>query len=69
MPDRPTFAATLRRLREKAGLSREQLATAAGLTRQGVHDLETGGTRKVSWDTVQKLAAALGVSTEAFKTL
>jgi DNA-binding XRE family transcriptional regulator len=61
------FARRLQALREKAGLSREQLATAAGLTRQGVNDLETGATRAPSWPTVQKLAAALGVSTDALR--
>jgi transcriptional regulator with XRE-family HTH domain len=63
---RTTFAAILRGLRQTAGLSVEQLATAAGLTRQAVHNYETG-TRRPTWDAVQSLAKALGVPTDTFR--
>jgi transcriptional regulator with XRE-family HTH domain len=64
MPD--TFAARLRSLREKAGLSIPQLSAAAGLPRQTVHKLERGE-RRPSLETARLLAAALGVRLRAFE--
>ena len=61
-----TFPARLRSLRESAGLSVAQLAEACGLHRQAVYKLESGESRP-TWDTVQQLAAALGVTTDTFK--
>lgn len=61
-----TFAARLRSLREKAGLTQEQLATAAGLKRLAVVRLEAGA-RRPTFDTVQALAAALGKKLRAFE--
>ena len=60
------FASTLARLRESAGLTLADLGDAAGLSRQAVHKLEAGEARP-TWDTVQALATALGVSTEVFR--
>jgi transcriptional regulator with XRE-family HTH domain len=60
------FAARLTALREAAGLSVAQLATAAGLHRQSVHQYENGE-RRPTWDAVQKLAAALHVPTDTFR--
>jgi len=54
-------------MREAAGLSREQLADAAGTSRQAIHNYETG-TRQPTWDAVQAIAAALGVTTDTFRT-
>ena len=65
-----TFATTLRRLRESAGLSMRELAELAGLTRQAIHKFEKpapGTSPTPSWAAVQKLAAALGVSTDEFQ--
>ena len=59
------FAAILRRLREAAGLSRPQLAAAAGLSRQVLHNYEAG--RRPTWDAVQRIAKALGVPTDTFR--
>lgn len=61
-----SFGATLRRLREAAGLSGQQLAEKAGTTRQTVHSLESGKYGP-TWEVVQKLAAALGVPTDTFR--
>jgi len=61
-----SFPDRLRALRESAGLSVEALATAAGLTRQAVHNYEAGE-RRPTWQAVQQLATALGVSTDAFR--
>lgn len=63
---RKAFGPRLKALREKAGLSGESLAAAAGMTRQAVHNYEAGQ-RSPTWDAVQQLAAALGVSTDTFR--
>jgi transcriptional regulator with XRE-family HTH domain len=60
------FAVTLARLRESAGLTLQDLGDAAGLSRQRVHQLETGAV-KPTWRVVQALATALDVSTEVFR--
>jgi transcriptional regulator with XRE-family HTH domain len=59
------FAERLRNLRESAGLSQYALAKRAGLSKQGMSRLEMGE-REPTWITVQRIAAALGVSCEAF---
>jgi DNA-binding XRE family transcriptional regulator len=59
------FAGRLRELREGAGLTQTELAGKAGLTREGVAQLETGR-RKPAWETVLALCEALGCSCEAF---
>ena len=63
---RPTFARILSDLMRDRGMEPTALADAAGLTRQAVHKLLNGSAP--TWDTVQRLADALGVSTEAFRT-
>ena len=60
------FAGRLKQLREKAGLTQEQLAKQAGLSKGGIANLEQG-IRAPAWETVQALASALGVSCEAFQ--
>lgn len=60
------FAARLRELRGKADLTQTELAEKAGVARSFIAKLEAG--RHVpSWDTVQALAAALGVDCTAFQ--
>jgi transcriptional regulator with XRE-family HTH domain len=59
------FAGRLRELREQAGVTQQQLADRAGLTREGVAQLETGR-REPAWRTVLALCQALEVSCEAF---
>lgn len=49
-----------RRLREDAGMTREQLAVKAGVSVSMVRDLETGQRKSPRVDTCQKVAAALG---------
>jgi transcriptional regulator with XRE-family HTH domain len=65
MKDLSPFAARLRELRDAAKLTQQELAGRTGLHRQAIAKLETGITRP-TWDTVQALARALGVSCEAF---
>lgn len=59
------FAGRLRELREQAGLTQEQLADKAGLTKWGITDLERGR-RSPTWGTVLVLCEALGVDCTAF---
>lgn len=59
------FAGRLRELRDKAGLTQQGLAIAAGLKVGGIRDLEQG--RNIpGWDTVLALCQALGVACDAF---
>lgn len=60
------FGGRLRELREAKGWTRKELASTAGMSESGIRDLELGS-RMPAWDTVLKLAAALGVSCEAFQ--
>jgi transcriptional regulator with XRE-family HTH domain len=60
------FAELLRRQREKAGLTQYALAKLSGLSRATLSALELG-TREPSWETVQRLAAALKVDYEMFQ--
>jgi transcriptional regulator with XRE-family HTH domain len=60
MPTDTTFAAALRRERDRRGWSVAELAGRAGLCRTSVWKLEAG-LRAPTWATVQALARALGV--------
>ena len=64
MPDAPKPQAALggaiRQLREKAGLSQEELADRAGLSRGWVSEIESGR-KSPMWRTVEQLAGGLGV--------
>jgi transcriptional regulator with XRE-family HTH domain len=53
------FAAVLRSLRTRAGLTQEELAGAAGLSPRAISDLERGVVRVPHKDTVRLLADAL----------
>jgi transcriptional regulator with XRE-family HTH domain len=59
------FAKRLRNARLAAGLSKYALAKQAGLSKQALSRLEAGD-NEPTWNTVQLLAAALGVSCEEF---
>src|SRR5205807_3505778 len=56
-----TFGSLLRHFRRLAGLSQEQLAERAGLSRRGIADLERGARRSPYPNTVHQLADALGL--------
>jgi predicted ATPase/class 3 adenylate cyclase/DNA-binding XRE family transcriptional regulator len=58
------FGELLRRYRQAAGLTQEELAERAGLSRRGIADLESGARKTPRKDTVALLAAALGLSEE-----
>jgi transcriptional regulator with XRE-family HTH domain len=59
------FSETLRRLRDEAGLTQQQLADKAGLPVGSVRNHEQGQ-RLPSWRAVVRIARALGVPTDAF---
>ena len=63
MPEQPalSFAGLLRRLRDDAGLTQEELAEAATLSPRAVSDLERGVNRTARHDTARLLAGALGL--------
>jgi transcriptional regulator with XRE-family HTH domain len=61
------FGQVLKRLREAADLSQMDLAVKAGLNLFTIAKLEQGK-RDPTWETVQALAEALGVSCEEFVT-
>ena len=63
------FSARLRRLREAAGLSQEELAERAGLTPNAVGTLERGARRHPYPATVRALADALGLDEAERATL
>jgi transcriptional regulator with XRE-family HTH domain len=62
-----TFADILKRIGEDAGMSQYALAKQSGISKQALSQLELG-TSKPTWDTVQALAAALGVDCTAFQS-
>src|SRR6185437_2344409 len=57
----PTFATMLRRSRQAAGLTQEELAERAHLSARGINDLERGVRRAPRKDTVRLLAEALAL--------
>jgi transcriptional regulator with XRE-family HTH domain len=61
------FGLRLRELREQAGLTQPQLAEAAGLSTRSISRMETGE-QHATWPNVQRLAAALSVTTDSFGT-
>jgi tetratricopeptide (TPR) repeat protein/transcriptional regulator with XRE-family HTH domain len=61
-PPASSFGGLLRQLRTEAGLTREELAAAAGLGLRTVSDLERGAHRTAHRDTARVLADALGLA-------
>lgn len=59
------FGARLKALRLAAGLTQEKLAEKADMRVGNIGRLEAGG-REPAWETVIRLARALGVATDDF---
>jgi predicted ATPase/transcriptional regulator with XRE-family HTH domain len=59
-----SFGAQLQQYRAAAGLSQEELAERAGLSRRGISDLERGVRRSPYPATVRRLAHALGLAAD-----
>ena len=55
------FGALLREYRTRAGLSQDDLAERAGLSRRGISDLERGARRAPHLGTIRRLSDALGL--------
>lgn len=51
----------LRRERQRAGLTQEQLADKAGVRQATISELETGKTARMEFDVLDRLCRALGV--------
>jgi len=64
---RMNFGTKVRMLRERKGLTQRELAERSGLTLAGVSQQEQGRRKKLLWESVVRLARALGVSTAAFE--
>ncbi|HEU5430246.1 MAG TPA: helix-turn-helix domain-containing protein, partial [Thermomicrobiales bacterium] len=64
-----SFGEALRRLREAAGMTQAELAARTGLSRDAVSALERGHRRQPHSETVRALAAGLGLSDAATRTL
>lgn len=64
MSTTPALAPLIRRLRDSAGLTQEELAERAGISVRTVSDIERGLRRSVYRDTAQRLADALEVEEE-----
>jgi transcriptional regulator with XRE-family HTH domain len=60
--DHPLFGDLLRRHRLAAGLTQEELAERASLSRRGISDLERGARSHPYRETVRVLADALGLA-------
>jgi transcriptional regulator with XRE-family HTH domain len=66
-PDLP-LSVTTRTMREERGVTREALAHEAGVTVGALARVELGFSAP-SWDTVRRVAAALGLSVSDFITI
>lgn len=63
------FGSRVRKLREEAGLSSREFALMIGRSKAYIIQLENGH-RNVSLDTIERIAAGLGISlTDLFKNL
>jgi putative transcriptional regulator len=60
-----TLKLKLKGLRERKGLSQAQLAMTVGVRQATISDLETGKSRRIELDLLEKLAKALGVKPAA----
>ena len=60
------FGVRLKEIRQRAGLSQEDVARAAGVTLGAVSKIETGKVGP-TWATATAIAKALGVSVAAFE--
>lgn len=65
--EEPTFSQRLKSLRQRAGLTVYALAKKSKVSKQAISRLESGENQP-SWETVRKLATALGVTVLEFDT-
>jgi putative transcriptional regulator len=55
------ISVTLKEARKEAGLTQSELAEKAGVRQATISELETGNTRRVDLDVLDRLCDALGV--------
>lgn len=68
-PSPETFPAILARLRTAAGLSVPDLARLSKISDDTLRRWEAGDPKRLpSWESIQKLATALGCPTDAFRS-
>jgi transcriptional regulator with XRE-family HTH domain len=60
-----TLTLKLRELRERKGLSQARLAKTVGVRQATISGLETGKSRRIELDLLERLAKALGVKPAA----
>ena len=58
------LAKTVKKLREKQGLSREKLARVADVSNNTIFNIEAGTQDNPTIDTLRKIATALGVGVD-----
>ena len=58
------LGSTIRKLRERAGLTQDELATKAGISQPYLSQLEAGSVKRPAVQVVHRLAKALGVTIE-----
>jgi len=61
LPETPIRVHVLKACRDLSGISQADLAAAVGVDKTTISDLERGKNKNPSWETVSKIAAALGV--------
>jgi transcriptional regulator with XRE-family HTH domain len=66
MPADQSLCHAIRTLRERAGFTQQQLASAAECTASLISRVERGEITDLSWSTVRELAKALGVTPNDF---
>lgn len=59
-----SLAKTVKKLREKQGLSREKLARMADVSNNTIFNIEAGTQDNPTIDTLRKIATALGVGVD-----
>jgi transcriptional regulator with XRE-family HTH domain len=64
--DVETFGTRLKRLREEAGLTQQELATAVGVHKSSIAKIEQN-LHEPAWGVVQAIAKALGTTSLAFE--
>ena len=64
MTEKTNFSTLLKRYRQAAGLSQENLAAHSGLSARAISDLERGINRTPRYDTLELLSSALSLTTQ-----
>src|SRR2546428_2095170 len=64
MTEKISFSTLLKRYRQAAGLSQENLAARSGLSARAISDLERGINRTPRYDTLELLSSALSLSSQ-----